>query len=307
MAVSRDGTVNLPQLGPINVGGQLFSAVQAEIQSRVTHQMIGVRASITMAQTRSIQVFVMGDAYEPGAYTISGLGTITSALYAAGGVRRTGSLRNVELKRNGVLVRKFDLYDLLIHGDTADDAKLLQGDVVLVPSVGSTVAVEGQIERPAIYEIRGESTPGEVVSLAGGLTPNADTSKATLTRIMPNGERVVLPLDLTSGGVAEGLRNGDLINIPRLRPTLDAAVSLQGHVYTGGAYFYRAGMRLTDVIHSVDDLEPDADLHYVLIRRELPPNRHIVALSADLSAALAAPGSSADVALVPRDQITVFD
>jgi polysaccharide biosynthesis/export protein len=307
MVVSRDGTINFPQLGPISVGGQLFSAVQAQIESRVQHQMIGVRASVTMAQTRSLQVFVMGDAYEPGSYTISGLGTITSALYAAGGIRRTGSLRNIELKRNGVLVRKLDLYDLLIHGSTADDVKLLQGDVVLVLPVGSTVAVEGQVERPAIYEIKGERTPAEIVALAGGLTPNADTLRATVTRIMPNGERVVLPLDLTSGGAAEGLRNGDLIRIPRLRPTLDSAVELEGHVYTGGAYFFLPGMRLSDVIHSVDDLQPNADLHYVLIRRELPPDRHIVALSADLAAALAAPGSSADVPLMPRDQITVFD
>jgi polysaccharide export outer membrane protein len=306
MVVGRDGTINFPQLGPIKVAGQLFSAVDAEIQSRVAHQMIGVRASVSMAQTRSIQVFVMGEAFEPGAYTISGLGTMTSALYAAGGVRKQGSLRNIELKRDGVIVQKLDIYDLLLHGSTAGDGKLLQGDVVLVPPVGATVAIDGQVERPAIYELKGETTPAEVVALAGGLTPNADTSKATLTRIMPGGERVVLPLDLTAGA-SEGLRNGDLIHIPRLRPTLDAAVELQGHVYTAGAYFYRPGMRLTDVIHSVDDLKPNADLHYILIRRELPPDRHIVAISADLTAALASPGSSADVPLMPRDQLTVFD
>ncbi len=249
----------------------------------------------------------MGEAFEPGAYTISGLGTITSAIYAAGGVRKAGSLRNIELKRNGVVVRKLDLYDLLIHGNTADDAKLLQGDVVLIPPVGSTVAVDGEVRRPAIYELRSETMPAEVIALAGGLTPDADTSKATLTRIQPNGERVVLPLDLTAGGSAQGLRNGDLIHVPQLRPTLDAAVELQGHVYTGGAYFYRPGMRLTDVIHSVDDLQPNADLHYVLIRRELPPDRHIEAISANIAAAFAAPGSPADVTLMPRDQITVFD
>jgi polysaccharide biosynthesis/export protein len=307
MQVGKDGRINFPELGPVNVGGQLFSAVESEIESRISHQMIGVRASVSMAMTRSIQVFVMGDGFEPGAYTVSGLATITSALYAAGGIRKTGSMRNIVLKRDGVTVGKLDLYELLLHGSTADDAKLLQGDVVLIPPVGSTVAIEGQVERPAIYELKNETTPAEMVALAGGLTPNADPSKATLTRIMPNGERVVLPLDLTAGGGSEGMRNGDLIHIPQLRPTLDAAVELQGHVYTGGAYFYRSGMRLTDVIRSVDDLEPNPDLHYVLIRRELPPDRHVVALSADLAAALAAPGSSADIPLMPRDQITVFD
>jgi polysaccharide biosynthesis/export protein len=307
MVVGRDGQINFPELGPINVGGELFSGVQAAIESRVEHQMIGVHANVTMAQTRSIQVFVMGEAYDPGSYTVSGLATITSALYAAGGIRKTGSLRNIELKRDGVLVRKLDLYDLLIHGSTADDAKLLQGDVVFIPPLGQTVAIDGQVERPAIYETKSETTPAQIVALAGGMKPDADTSKATLTRILPNGERVVLPLDLMAGGVAQGLRNGDVIHIPRLRPTLDSAVILQGHAYTVGPYAYTQGMRLTDVIHSVADLKPQADLHYILIRRELPPNRRIVALSADLAAALAAPGSSANVALMPRDQITVFD
>jgi protein involved in polysaccharide export with SLBB domain len=308
MLVGRDGRINFPELGPISVGGQLFSAVQSQIESRVARQMIGVHASVTMAETRSIQIFVMGDAYEPGSYTISGLGTITSALYAAGGIGKTGSMRKIELKRNGVLERTLDLYDLLIHGSTADDVKLLQGDVVFVPPVGATVAIDGDVERPAIYEVKSETTPAEMIALAGGLTPDADVSKATLTRILPNGERVVLPLELSlAGGTQEGLRNGDLIHVPRLKPTLDSAVVLQGHVFTAGPYAYRPGLRLTDVIRSVDDLEPSADLHYVLIRRELPPDRQIEALSANLAAALAAPGSSADVPLMPRDQITVFD
>jgi polysaccharide biosynthesis/export protein len=307
MVVGRDGLISFPELGPINVGGQLFNAVQSEIESRVAHQMIGVRASVTMAETRTIQVFVMGDAYDPGAYTISGLGTITSALYAAGGMRRTGSMRKIELKRNGVLVGQLDLYDLLIHGSTAEDAKLLQGDVVLVSPVGSTVAIDGLVERPAIYELNGEKTPAQAVALAGGLMPSADTSKATLTRIMPNGERVVLPLDLTAGGAAEGLRNGDVIHIPRLRPALDSAVILQGNVYTPGPYEYHSGMRLTDVIPSVGDLRPSSDLHYVLIRRELPPDRRVEALSASLAAAWMNPGSPANVPLMPRDRIIVFD
>ena len=306
MVVGRDGRINFPELGPIAVGGQLFSSVQSTIQTRVAHQMIGVRASVTMEETRTIQVFVMGDAFEPGSYTISGLGTITSALYAAGGVVNTGSLRRIELKRNGVVERTLDLYDLLIHGNTADDVKLLQGDVVLVPPVGSTVAIDGEVKRPAIYEMRNETTPAQMIALAGGLTPDADTSKATLTRIQPNGQRIVIPLDL-SDGAQEGLRNGDFIHVPRLSPTLDSAVILQGHVYTAGPYAYRPGIRLTDVIRSVDDLEPSADIHYVLIRREVPPDRHIEALSADLAAALAAPDSPANVTLMPRDQITVFD
>ncbi|HJS91183.1 MAG TPA: SLBB domain-containing protein [Steroidobacteraceae bacterium] len=308
MLVGRDGRINFPELGPISVGGQLFSTVQAELESRVKRQMVGVRASVTMAETRSLEVFVMGDAFDPGSYTISGLGTITSALYAAGGISETGSLRNIELKRNGVVVDKLDLYDLLIHGSSAHDEKLLQGDVVFIPPVGPTVAVGGEVQRPAIYEIKGEDRPSQAVALAGGLKPDADTAKATLTRIEPNGRRVVLPLDLSAaGGGGEGLRNGDYIYVPMLKAALDAAVTLQGNVYTAGVFEYHPQMRLTDVIGSVDALKPNTDLHYVLIRRELPPDRHIEALSADLAAALAHPGTSADPILLPRDQVTVFD
>jgi polysaccharide biosynthesis/export protein len=308
MVVGRDGRINFPELGPISVGGQLFSAVQAEVEAKVARQMIGVRASVTMAQTRSLQVFVMGDAFDPGSYTISGVGTVTSALYAAGGVGKTGSLRNIELKRNGAVVDKLDLYDLLIHGSTANDDKLLQGDVVFIPPVGPTVAVGGQVERPAIYEIKDEVSPAQAIALAGGFKPNADTSKATLTRVEPDGRRVVLPLDLSaSAGREEGLRNGDYIYVPQLKSALDSDVVLNGNVYTAGEYEYHPGMRLTNVIGSVGDLKPNADLRYVLIRRELPPDRRIEALSADLSAALAHPGTSADPVLMPRDQITVFD
>ncbi len=116
LTVSRDGRVSFPDLGPINVGGQLFSAVKSVIESRVERQMIGERASVSMGDTRSIRVFVLGEARHPGSYVISGLGTITSALFAAGGVRDIGSLRNITLKRQGAIARKLDLYDLLIRG-----------------------------------------------------------------------------------------------------------------------------------------------------------------------------------------------
>jgi len=260
-----------------------------------------------MGDTRSIRVFVLGEARNTGSYTISGLGTITSALYAAGGVRKTGSLRTIELKRRGVLVRRLDLYDLLIRGDTTDDTKLLQGDVVFVPSVGATVSVDGEVRRPAIYETKHESTVADVLQLAGGLTPEADSSKVMLTRIEANERRVVVAVNVTAGATTEPVRNGDVLRVLRLRPTLDSGILVQGFLYAPGTFAYRQGMRLTDVIHSVDDLRPNADIHYLLVRREAPLDRRVSVFSADLEAALKAPGTSADIELMPRDRITVFD
>jgi protein involved in polysaccharide export with SLBB domain len=306
LIVSREGTVNLPEIGPINVAGQRFTAVKSEIESRVERQEIGVRAAVSMGDTRSIRVFVLGEAKRPGSYTLSGLGTITSALYAAGGVRTVGSLRNIQLKRNGALVKRLDLYDLLIRGNSNDDAKLLQGDVIFVPPVGRTAGADGEVRRPAIYELKGESTVGELVQLAGGLTPEADRSDVMLTRIDDNGHRLVQQVDLQEHA-REPLRDGDLLHVAALRPTLDSGILLQGYVYTPGAYAWRSGIRLTDVIRSIDSLRPNADIHYLLIRRETPPDRRVSVLSADLAAALAAPGSAADVQLLPRDRIIVFD
>jgi polysaccharide biosynthesis/export protein len=308
LVVGRDGRINFPELGPISVGGQRFSAAKASIEARVERQMVGVRASVSMGDTRSIRVFVLGEAKRPGSYTISGLGSITSALFAAGGVKPIGSLRNIQLKRQGQVVRNLDLYDMLIRGDTTDDAKVLPGDVVFIPPIGPTVTVDGEVQRPAIYEVKGEKSVAEVISLAGGLTPEADSARASLTRIDENRKRVVLQADVAGSAVsAQPLRNGDLIRVSRLRPTLDAGVLVHGHVHAPAAFAFREGMKLTDVVSSVDELKPNADLHYLLIRRELPPDRRVVALSADLGAALLSPDSPANVPLMPRDQVTVFD
>jgi polysaccharide biosynthesis/export protein len=308
LVVERDGHVNVPELGPISVGGQTFASAKAQLESSIERQMVGVRASVTMGDTRSIRVFVLGAAKTPGSYTISGLGTMTSALFAAGGVQQIGSLRSIQLKRRGELVRSLDLYDMLIHGNTSDDARLLPDDVIFIPPIGATLAVDGEVHRPAIYEIRHENTVADVIQLAGGLTPEADTEKVALTRIDDNLHRVVLQVDLGADrGRSAFVRNGDSLHIARLRPTLDAGVLVQGYVYTPGAFAYRPGMRLTDIIRSVDDLKPNADLHYILIRRELPPDRHVTVLSADLDVALREPGSAADVPLMARDRITVFD
>jgi polysaccharide export outer membrane protein len=308
LLVGRDGRINFPELGPISVGGRSYESVAADLEQRVSRQIIGVRASVSMGDTRSIRVFVMGEANRPGSYTVSGLSTISSALYAAGGIKPIGSLRDIQLKRQGAIVRRFDLYDLLLRGDTADDTKILPGDVIFIPPVSATVAVDGEVHRPAIYELKGNTTVADIVQLAGGPTSEADTSRAALVRVNDMRARVVVnvPLDRASGR-GELLRNGDSLRVLRLRPTLDQGVTVEGHLFNPAPVAWHEGMRLTDVIGSVDELKPDADINYILIRRELPPNRQVVALSADLAAALRDPNSDKNVPLMPRDRLIVFD
>jgi len=308
LTVGRDGRINFPELGPIDVSGKTFARVAAELEQRVQGQLIGVRASVGMGDTRSIRVFVMGEANRPGSYTVSGLATITSALYASGGVKPIGSLRDVQLKRQGAVVRRLDLYDLLLRGDTTDDAKLMPGDVIFIPPVAATVAVDGEVNRPAIYEIKGNTSVADIVALAGGLTSEADTGRVALVRVNDRRARVIVdvPLD-ASAGRGELMRNGDALRVLRLRPTLDQGVTLEGYVFRPGQAAWREGLRITDVLGSVDELKPNADLNYVLIRREMPPDRRVVMLSADLAAALRDPQSAKNVKLEPRDRIIVFD
>jgi len=308
LTVGRDGTVNFPKLGPISVSGMSFDAVRGVIESRVARQLMGTRVSVTMGDLRSIRVFVLGEAEKPGSYTVSGLSTMTNALFVSGGVKKIGSLRNIQLKRNGHLVTVLDLYDLLLRGDTSGDRQLMPGDVIFIPPVGNTVSVYGEVRRPAVYELKSENTAAQVIDVAGGLLPDADGKLVQVERILPSSLREMRNIDLTSPeGRSTSVDNGDKFHVPAIRPTLENSVVLSGYVFRPGSFEYHPGLRLTDVLGSFDELRPNADRHYIMIRRDMPPEHKIEVISADLERALGARGSAADPELRPRDQIMVFD
>jgi polysaccharide export outer membrane protein len=308
LTVGRDGRINFPKLGPIMVSGMSFDRARATIEERVTEQLIGSRVSVTMGDLRSIRVFVLGEAEKPGSYTVSGLSTMTNALFVSGGVKKIGSLRKIELRRNGRLVTVLDLYDLLLHGNTNADQLLMPGDVIFIPPIGDTVSVYGAVRRPAIYELKSEKSVAQVLDIAGGLVPDADGKQAQLERIQPSRLREMHNIDLTSDtGRSAELANGDKLRVPAIRPTLENSVVLSGHVFRPGSFEYHAGLRLSDILPSFDELRPNADRHYVMIRREIPPEEKIEVISADLERALRARGSATDPELRPRDQILVFN
>jgi protein involved in polysaccharide export with SLBB domain len=308
LTVGRDGRLSFPELGPIDVTGKTFESVASDIESRVARQIIGAQASVGLGNVRSIQVFVMGEARKPGAYTVSGLATVTSALYASGGIELTGSLRDVQLKRRGVTIRRLDLYDLLLRGDTSSDVPLLSGDVIFIPPAGPTATVSGEVRRPAIYELKGNATLGGLIDLAGGLTPEADGSRISVVRNSLERRRVAFSISLDDEATRRStVANGDLVRVARLRPTIDSGVTLEGHVFRPGVVAWREGMRISDLVPSFDELMPNADGGYLLVRRESQADKSLTILSADLAAALKAPGSIDDLMLSPRDRVIVFD
>lgn len=306
LVVNRNGSLTLPEFGPIQVVGLTFGEVRAEIDQRVSEQMIGVRASVTMGELRSIRIFVVGDVNRPGTYTVSGLSTITNVLFASGGVSEIGSLRNIELKRGGKTVTRFDLYDLLLRGDTSSDAQLQQGDAIFVPAIGSTAALAGQIRRPAIYEFREGASINDLLQLAGGLMPEADARLIRLERIDAGRERSIIDIDASSeAGRNQRLRAGDIVTVPKILDDT-RGVTLEGHVHRPGAYSWRQGMRLTDLLGSLQIFKLNADQRYVLIRRESVPDRHVQVISADATRAFANPRSQDDPLLQSRDRIVTF-
>ena len=308
LPVQRTGRVDFPKLGPIMVSGMSFDAAQSVIQRRVARQLIGTRVSVTMGGLRTIRVFVLGEAKQPGSYTVGGLSTMTNALFASGGIKKSGSLRNIELKRNGRLVTVLDLYDLLLHGDTSGDRQLLPGDVIFIPPIGNTVAIGGEVRRPAIYELKSERTIAQLIDIAGGLLPDADPTLVHLQRISRAHTFEMQDVDLTtSAGRDTRLADGDKVRVAPILPTLENSVKLTGYVYRPGSFEFHQGLRLSDIIPSFEDLRPTADPHYIMIRRKVPPDNQVQVVSADLEKALAARGTSADPKLEPRDKIYVFD
>lgn len=306
--VSRDGVLNLPEIGPITVAGIPFSEFRNDLYNRVEKMLIGTQVSVTMGQLRTIRVFVLGDVNRPGSYVVSGLATISSALYRSGGISEIGTLRRIQLKRNGNVVSYFDAYDLLVRGDTSGDRRLQPGDVIFVPPIGKTVAVSGAVNRPAIYEVKNKTTAADLVGLAGGLTPESFADGARIERISENSQRTVLSVDLTSDAANELIvMRGDTLVVPEVLPELDNAVELAGHVHRPGSYAWTQGMRLTDLLSSTNELKSGVDLDYVLVRRESQRGQPVTAVSASLADAFADPASQSNLELHARDTVYVFD
>lgn len=307
--VSREGEISFPEIGPVVVAGLRFTDLRDLIQKRVSQEMIGVSASVTLGQVRAIRVFVLGDVERPGSFAVTGLSTMMNALFVGGGVTQTGSLRNVQLRRGGRTIQELDVYDLLLRGDSSHDARLQSNDVLFVPPRGPTVAVAGEVQRPAIYELDGESTIDDILRLAGGLTATAYAGSVRLERVDAAGGRAVHSVDVgAAAGRQATVRNGDRVTVATLpEDVLTDHVTLAGHVQRPGPYEWRPGMRLSDLVRSVNDLKPDADRRYVLIERHSDLTGPVRVLSANLEAALAGPGGPADPHLQNLDEATVFD
>ncbi|WP_320159091.1 SLBB domain-containing protein [Marinobacter salarius] len=308
LPVSRDGTISFPQSGPQTVAGLTFDQARQQIKKRVSEQYIGVQASVTLGELRSMRVFVLGEARNAGSYTVSSLSTITNALYVSGGIKRTGSLRKIQHKRDGKLVGELDLYDLLLAGDTSDDNRLQPGDVIFIPPVGDRVGIDGEVYRPALYELNSGTNLQELVNLAGGLTPQAYPQLVRIERNNDDFLRIIAEANLTTPkGKKAKVKPGDRIEVASISDITGQYVEVKGAATRPGRYAWVPGMRVSSVIRSLDnDLLREADKRYAAIVRTDPETDTVSVINLRLRQALGNPGGENDILLQEKDQFLIF-
>ncbi|EOG7622525.1 SLBB domain-containing protein, partial [Vibrio parahaemolyticus] len=289
--------------------GMTFSDVRDSLNQRVKEQMIGVRSDISLGEMRTMQVFVMGDAYKPGAYTVSALTTISQAIYYSGGFSESGALRNVQLKRNGQVIRKLDMYDLLLKGDARNDIRLLPGDVVFIGALGNTISIDGEVNRPAIYEIKPGETYKQAIQMAGGFTANAYSDQIEVKRYAEKGARDALTLNFSqSHDQQTKVKDGDAVNVLKKNEELTRYVQIEGDVRHPGFIEWKSGLRIADLFQSVDtSFNSTADVSYAVVVREINPQRDIEVYQVNLANAILSPTSKDNLKLNSRDRVLVFN
>jgi protein involved in polysaccharide export with SLBB domain len=252
--VDRNGLINIPRVGNVNVAGIRYQELSGYLRTAIGRIFRNFQLNVTLGQLRSIQVFVVGHARRPGSYTVSSLSTLVNAVFSSGGPSPKGSMRRIQLKRADKTVTEFDLYDLLLRGDKSKDAQLLPGDVIYIPPVGSLAAVSGSVNEQAIYELKDATTLNDFIQLAGGLSTTAEGRRVTVERIEDRKARTVEEFTLDAAGREREVKDGDLVRVYTLSPKFENAVTLRGAVANPGRYPWREGLRIRDIIPDRESL-----------------------------------------------------
>ena len=252
VSIDRQGSISFPKLGTLKLAGVKAGQIDAVVKAFFSKFYKDIEVSVSLGKLRKITVFVVGQARNPGSYSLTGQSTLTSALFASGGPNASGSLRRLQLKRHGQTVAEFDLYNFLGNGDKSSDVKLQDGDVLFYPKAAGYMALIGKLNMQAVFEVKGDKdTLAEYISLAGGLPVTADPRRATLDRIQPGSDqpRSIQDLSLTGTGQQTQVKNGDVLTVVAVVPELSNAITLRGAVAQPGRQAWKLGMKLSDVIH----------------------------------------------------------
>ncbi|OGW11482.1 MAG: polysaccharide export protein, partial [Nitrospinae bacterium RIFCSPLOWO2_12_FULL_39_93] len=217
VTVDRDGKISLPKIGVFGVAGLTFKELKELLYKGFSKYYTGFEMNVSMGILRTIRVYIVGNAERPGAYTISSVSTLINALFESGGINKTGTMRDIQLKRNGKVIAHFDIYDLLLRGDKTKDVRLMPEDVIFIPPVAQLAGIAGNVKNPAIYELKGETRVIDLIQMAGGLTSIAFKGRVQVQRIEEHQFRTVFEGDLIDIEDNEeknfALKDGDVVKV----------------------------------------------------------------------------------------------
>ena len=305
LVVDNEGRIFVPEVGQRTVAGSRLNSLRDDLRIWLARSYAGLMSEppevlmdLSVTRLRPVEVFVLGEVDQPGRFSVPSNSTVFNALYSVGGPRETGSLRSVQVIRFGEIVHSVDLYDYLLRGYSVADVRLRSNDHVFIPARGKTVSIEGEIQRPAYYELREGEGFSELLEFAGGLNPEAYTERFQVERVIPFSEREdprivrrVLDYDLRevlSGTVKVDLADGDEVTIFSIPGSENlASLSRVQSVFIDGAVFNPGRYQLSDSLTTVRSLIEQAngltgDAHFgrmELIRLTDQLRREVISLN----------------------------
>jgi polysaccharide biosynthesis/export protein len=294
LPVTREGFIVIPQVGQVWVNNITMAELENILYQRLGRVYSGVRRGpgattrfyITPSRLGSNQIFVTGDVLRPGSYRVSSAGTALTALYASLGPSENGSMRRVLIRRGGIAVDTLDVYDYLLNGNTENDPRLINGDLVFVPIHGPRVRIVGEIARPATYEMRPNENLADALRFAGGFTATAARRRVQIERIVPPAQRlpggrdrivtdIVSDEFVSGGGPSVAVMPGDVIRVFAVAARVRDRVYVSGNVWSPGAVGISTGMRVSDALKLAGGVKPDVYLGQILVTRTNPDSSRV--------------------------------
>ena len=302
LTVSPEGTVTVPGYGPIAVSGMTVAAAQAKLRNTLGSRYASSNISLTVGQTKTIMVNVLGEVKVPGTYTLSAFATVFHALYMAGGISDLGTLRNIKVYRQGKLVTVVDIYEYILNGRLAGNVMLKDNDVIQVGAYDCLVGITGNVKRSMFYEMRKDESVATLLKYAGGFTGDAYTKSVRLTR--QTGERYqvfnINEFDMSSFNVADG----DAVIVDGMLNRYENMVEIKGAVFRPGQFQLGAGINsVKTLIQAAEGVTEDAFTSHAVLHR-LKEDRSLEVLPVDVKGIL--DGTVADIPLKNEDVLFIM-
>lgn len=297
LQVSPEGKVTIPGYGPVKVSGMTVAAAQSHIRSTLGSRYSSSQLSLSVGQTRSMSINVMGEVKVPGTYTLSAFSTVFHALYMAGGINDIGTLRNIKVFRNGRQITVVDVYEYILNGRLAGNIRLMENDVIVVGPYECLVGITGNVKRPMFYEMRPTESVGTILKYAGGFT--GDAYKKAVRLMRKTGDRFTIHNVEEFDMNTFKLNDGDAITVDGILNRYENMVEIKGAVFRPGKF--QLGKNVTSIrslIEAADGVTEDAFTAHAILHR-LRLNRTLEVIAVDVAGILS--GTVADIPLKSED------